>query len=169
MYKFSGHQSGKRAELPNSDDDSVNDACSIMSGQSDNRSVLEEINDNNEIDEVATQEAFEQKLKDAIDGLTQKSAKGRVSCFASVEKTFALKYVPEFVEDRKITISDAIERGLKKGRGDEQSSAARLSTLLCVQLGIYESAEIICKDLKPTLTFIANDVTASINGRSEVS
>ncbi|XP_031786163.1 interferon-related developmental regulator 2 isoform X2 [Nasonia vitripennis] len=158
-------QGGKRAEVT-SDDDSLNDACSIASGQSDNRSVLEDVNDN-EIDDVTQQEAFEEKLKEAIDGLTQKNTKGRVVCFQGVEKIFAIKYVPEFVEDRKMTIADSIEKGLKKGRGEEQSSAARLSTLLCVQLGMYDSAETMCKDLKSTLTFIANDNTASLNGRSE--
>lgn len=151
-----------------SDDDSINDACSIASGQSDNRSVLEDLTDNIEIDEVTQQEAFEEKLKEAIDGLTQKSAKGRVLCFHGVEKIFAVKYVPEFVEDRKMTIADSVEKGLKKGRGDEQSSAARLSTLLCVQLGMFDSAETVCKDLKSPLTFIANDNTASVTGRTEV-
>lgn len=160
-------QGGKRVELL-SDDDSINDACSIASGQSDNRSVLEDLTDNVEIDEVTQQEAFEEKLKEAIDGLTQKSAKGRVLCFHGVEKIFAAKYVPEFVEDRKMTIADSVEKGLKKGRGDEQSSAARLSTLLCVQLGMYDSAETVCRDLKSSLTFIANDNTASVAGRTEV-
>jgi hypothetical protein len=151
-----------------SDDDSINDACSVISGQSDNRSYLEDVNDN-DVDEVSQQEAFEEKLREAIDGLTQKSAKGRISCFHGVEKIFAIKYVPEFVDDRKVTIGDAIEKGLKKGRAEEQSSAARLSTLLCVQLGMYDSAEDVGRDLKSSLTFIANDLTASIAGRAEVS
>ncbi|XP_015586439.1 interferon-related developmental regulator 2 [Cephus cinctus] len=161
----SGH-GGKRAELTSDEDSINNDACSITSGQSDNRSVLDDVNDN-EIDEIAQQEAFEEKLKEAIDGLTQKSAKGRTLCFNGIEKIFAIKYIPDFVEDRKMTITDSIERGLKKGRGDEQSTAARLSTLLCVQLGAFESAEVVCRDLKSTLTFIANDKTAQPNARSE--
>ncbi|CAL7942597.1 unnamed protein product [Xylocopa violacea] len=66
-----------------------------------------------------------------------------------------------------MTITDSIERGLKKGRSEEQSSAARLSTLLCVQLGIYESAEVACRNLKSILTFIATDTTASTQARSE--
>lgn len=158
-------QGGKRIEVQ-SDDDSINDACSVISGQSDSRSYLDDVNDN-EIDEGSQQEGFEDKLKEGIDGLTQKSAKGRVVCFHGVEKIFAIKYAPEFVEDRKVTIADAIEKGLKKGRSDEQSSAARLSTLLCVQLGMYDCAEAICKDLKSSLTFIANDNSASVAGRSE--
>ncbi|EFN65230.1 Interferon-related developmental regulator 1 [Camponotus floridanus] len=158
--------SGKRAECTSDEDSVNNDACSETSGQSDNRSMLEDANDN-EVDELAQQEAFEEKLKEAIDGLTQKSAKGRVICFNGIEKILAIKYIPDFVEDRKITITDAVERSLKKGRGDEQSTAARLSTLLCVQLGAFESAEMVCRDLKSTLTFIANDNTAPVHARAE--
>lgn len=128
---------------------------------------MDDANDN-EIDEVTQQEVFEEKFKEAIDGLTQKNAKGRVSCFEKIEKIFAAKYIPEYVEDQKITITDAVEKGLKKGRREERFSAARLTTLLCVQLGMSDSAETACKDLKSTLTFIANDNTASITARSEV-
>ncbi|KAI4503837.1 hypothetical protein M0802_001240 [Mischocyttarus mexicanus] len=161
----SGH-GGKKVEVASDEDSINNDACSVSSGQSDNRSMPEEVNDN-EVDEIAQQETFEEKLKEAIDGLTQRSAKGRIICFKGIEKIFAIKYVPDFVEDRKMTISDSIERSLKKGRSEEQLTAARLSTLLCVQLGIFECAETICRDLKSTLTFVANDTAASTIARSE--
>ncbi|XP_033320019.1 interferon-related developmental regulator 1-like [Bombus vosnesenskii] len=161
----SGH-AGKKAELTSDEDSINNDACSISSSQSDNRSMLDDMNDN-EVDEFVQQEAFEEKLKEAIDGLTQKSAKGRTICFKGMEKIFAIKYIPDFVEDRKMTITDSVERGLKKGRGEEQSTAARLSTLLCVQLGAFESAEVVCRDLKSTLTLIVSDTTASTQARSE--
>ncbi|XP_012270780.1 interferon-related developmental regulator 1 [Orussus abietinus] len=161
----SGH-SGKRAELTSDEDSINNDACSVTSGQSDNRSVFDDVNDN-EVDEIAQQDVFEEKLKEAIDGLTQKSAKGRTICFNGIEKIFTIKYIPEFVEDRKMTITDAVERGLKKGRCEEQSTAARLGTLLCVQLGAFESAEVVCKDLRSTLSLIANDKTATTGARSE--
>lgn len=157
---------GKRAELTSDEDSINNDACSVSSSQSDNRSMLDDVNDN-EVDEFAQQEAFEEKLKEAIDGLSQKSAKGRTICFNGIEKIFAIKYIPDFVEDRKMTITDSVERGLRKGRNEEQSTAARLSSLLCVQLGAFESAETVCRDLKSTLTFIANDTTASTQARSE--
>ncbi|EZA59487.1 hypothetical protein DMN91_010472 [Ooceraea biroi] len=161
-----GKYGGKRAEFTSDEDSVNNDAYSDASGQSDNRSMLEDANDN-EVDEIAQQEAFEEKLKEAIDGLSQKSAKGRTICFNGVEKIFAIKYIPDFVEDRKMTITDSVERGLKKGRGEEQSTAARLSTLLCVQLGAFDSAETISRDLKSTIFFIANDNTASANARAE--
>ncbi|XP_066593545.1 interferon-related developmental regulator 2 [Prorops nasuta] len=156
-------QGGKRVELLSDDESINNDACSVSSGQS---SVLDDVNDN-EVDELAQQEALEEKLKEAIDGLTQKSSKGRTICFNGIEKIFAIKYVPDFVENRKMTITDAVERGLKKGRFDEQSIAARLSTLLCIQLGAFESAEAVCRDVKSILTFIINDNTVPAITRSE--
>ncbi|XP_034951230.1 interferon-related developmental regulator 1 [Chelonus insularis] len=161
-------QHGKRAEVMSDDDLSTNDAASVTSGQSDNKSLaIDDVNDNNEIDEISQQEVFEEKLKEAIDGLSQKSAKGRTFCFNGIEKMFSLKYVPDFVEDRKMTITDCVERGLKKGKNDEKCVAARLSTLLCVQLGAFESAEIVCKDLKSILMLIANDNTVSTQVRAE--
>jgi len=155
----------KKAEFTSDEDSVNNDAYSDISSQSDNRSILE---DDNEVDDITQQETLEEKLKEEIDGLTQKSAKGRTTCFNNVEKIFAIKYIPELVEDRIMTITDSVERSLKKGRGDEQSTAARLSTLLCVQLGEFDIAETISKDLKSTLIFIANDDAASVNVRTEV-
>ena len=84
--------------------------------------MLEDANDN----EFAQQEAFEQKLRKAIDRHTQKSAKGRIICFKSIEKIFAIKYIPDFVEDRKMIIKDVVERSLKKERAVDQIE------LLCV-------------------------------------
>ncbi|KAH0550036.1 interferon-related developmental regulator 1 isoform X2 [Cotesia glomerata] len=156
---------GKHAEVV-SDDESSNDAASIISEQSE--IVAEDAaNDNNEVDELSQHELFEEKLKEAIDGLSQKSAKGRTSCFMGVERIFSLKYIPYFIEDRKMTITDYVERGLKKGRNEERCTAAKLSTLLCVQLGAFDSAEAVYEGLKPTLTFIINDNTASSQARAE--
>ncbi|XP_043283529.1 interferon-related developmental regulator 2 [Venturia canescens] len=163
----SGHGHGKRADTTSDEDSSNNDAASVISVQSDKCSVVDDAANENDIEEESQQEVFEEKLREAIDGLTQKSVKGRTSCFSRVEKIFTIKYIPDFVEDRKMTITDCIERGLKKGRNEERCSAARLSTLLCVQLGVFDSAEIVCKDLKSTLTYIANDNTASNNARAE--
>ncbi|XP_046613305.1 interferon-related developmental regulator 2 [Neodiprion virginianus] len=166
--KRSSAHGGKRAELMSDDDSINNDACSVASGQSDSRSVMDDGNFNdNEVDEIAQQEALEEKLKEAIDGLTQKCAKSRTTCFNGIEKAFTMKYIPDFVEDRKMTITDSIERALKKGRGDEQSAAARLASLLCVQLGAFDSAEIIVKDLKTVLISTANNKSISPTARAE--
>jgi hypothetical protein len=42
--------------------------------------------------------------------------------------------VLEYVEGRKATLSDIVERSLKKGTPSEVVSACHLATLLCTQL-----------------------------------
>lgn len=80
-----------------SDEDSVNDNASVISVQSETRSVLE---DENAEDDLSQQEIFEEKLIEAIDGLIQKSAQSRTACFEAVCTAFIKKFIPEFVHDR---------------------------------------------------------------------
>ena len=164
MDCLSGHGHGKSTNVTSDDDSSNNDAASVMSEVSDDVVV----SDNEVVDGITAQDVVEDELRKFIDELTQKNAKGRIVCFNEIGKFFGIKYLPEFVEDRKDTITDGVERGLKKGRSDERCTAAKLSTLLCIQLGAYDSAEIVCKSLKSTLTFIANDNSASNEARAEV-
>ncbi len=53
-----------------------------------------------EVDEQAQQETLEEKLKDVIDGLTQKSAKGRTECLQSLRAALSKKYLYDFIVDR---------------------------------------------------------------------
>lgn len=76
-----------------SDDESLNDNVSVTSEYSDTRST-------DEVDEQSQQEAFEEKLTEAVDGFVQKSAQGRTSCLEAVSKAFIKKYVPLYVSDR---------------------------------------------------------------------
>lgn len=77
------------------------------------------------------------------------------------------KYI-YFLFFRKLTLTDGIERCLKKGRGLEQAAAAQLATLLCVQLGSGDMTDEVCRDLSPLLTFIVNDHSMSLPARSKV-
>jgi hypothetical protein len=52
------------------------------------------------VDEQTQEEAFEEKLREAIDGINQKSAQGRTSSLESVAKAFIKKCIPDFVSDR---------------------------------------------------------------------
>lgn len=69
---------------------------------------------------------------------------------------------------RRLTISDAIERSLKKGRIDERAAAAQLAALLCLQLGSTDSVDEICKCLIPSLLLIVNDRSTSPVVRAKV-
>ncbi|KAJ1526830.1 hypothetical protein ONE63_008397 [Megalurothrips usitatus] len=139
-----------------SDEDSLNDNASVISLVSDSHSVVEEGNEN-EPDETAIEEEFEEKLRDAIDGVSQKSAQGRTQSMEAICKAFTKRFIPDFVVDRRVTIADGIERCLKRGRGAEQAAAAQLAPLMCVQLGAGDFSEELCRDLVPVLMVVARD------------
>lgn len=168
-----GKRKGKSGSTPKlrpdaigvtSDEDSLNDNASVISLASENRSIVEE---GDEIDEQTQEEIFEEKLGEAIDGLNQKSAQGRTASLESVAKAFIKKCVPEYVIDRRFTLTDGVERSLKKGRSAEQAAAAQLAPLLCVQLGAGEHSEEVCRELSPTLTVVAHDNSASPLARAK--
>ncbi|XP_034241986.1 interferon-related developmental regulator 2 [Thrips palmi] len=149
-----------------SDEDSLNDNASVFSLPSDTHSVVDEVNEQ-ETDETAIEEEFEERLRDAIDGLSQKSAQGRTQCLEAVSKAFVKRFIPDFVVDRRLTISDGIERCLKKGRGAEQAAAAQLAPLMCVQLGLNDYSEELCRELAPVLMLVARDPSVSPSARSK--
>lgn len=87
--------------LQTSDDDSVNDNASIYSGFSENyNGGSDNHSEDQDQDAINLQDVFEEKLTEAIDGLTQKSAQGRTNCFEAVGKAFVKKYVPDYLQDR---------------------------------------------------------------------
>ncbi|XP_022918584.1 interferon-related developmental regulator 2 [Onthophagus taurus] len=160
----SDREARTNGSVQTSDDDSFNDNASVTSNISEVRSTDD---GNDEMDEVNQQEAFEEKLSEAIDGFTQKSAQGRCNCFELTSKALVKKYMPGYIVDRRVTICDAVEKSLKRGRGAEQTAAARLATLLCVQLGALDECEEVCKMLKPILLQTVNDKSILPSTRSE--
>lgn len=90
-------RSRNEGSLHTSDDDSINDNISVISNYSENHSVED---GTDETDEFSQQEAFEEKLSEALDGLTQKSAQGRTSCLDFVRGALVKKYMPDYVFDR---------------------------------------------------------------------
>lgn len=67
-----------------------------------------------------------------------------------------------------MTINDAIEKSLKKGRGNEQAVVAQLAVLLVVQLGSTEFVDEICQCLIPTLLSIVADNSMTCAARAKV-
>lgn len=67
---------------------------------------------------------------------------------------------------RKVTVSDAVIRCLKKGKGDEQALAAKCITMLCIQLG--QEADEIMADVRPVLITLLLDTSAGLKARGEV-
>ncbi|XP_005310672.1 interferon-related developmental regulator 1 isoform X1 [Chrysemys picta bellii] len=162
----SNHQRGAggqhRNVQPFSDEDASIETMSHCSGFSDPASFTEE---GPEVDEEATQEDFEYKLKGFIDLTLDKSAKTRQAALEGLKNALTSKILYEFILERRMTLTDSIERCIKKGKSDEQSAAARLACLLCVQLGSGIESEEILKTLGPVLKKIICDGTASIQAR----
>ncbi|CAH0384027.1 unnamed protein product [Bemisia tabaci] len=147
-----------------SDEDSLNDNASVISNISEN--AVNDEGGSDGIDE-STDDLFEEKLIEAIDGISQKSSQGRAQCLDSVSVAFSKRYLPDFAVDRRYTITDGIERCLKKGRGTEQAAAAHLAMLLCIQMGAGDLSDLLSRDLIPVLSFVANDHSVSAHARAK--
>uniref|UniRef100_A0A4X2KT94 Interferon related developmental regulator 1 n=1 Tax=Vombatus ursinus TaxID=29139 RepID=A0A4X2KT94_VOMUR len=98
---------------PFSDEDASIETMSHCSGFSDPASFAE---DGPEVlDEEGTQEDLEYKLKGLIDLTFDKSAKTRQAALEGIKNAMASKILYEFILERRITLTDSIERCLKKG------------------------------------------------------
>lgn len=165
-------KSGRGGAVPvengvSDDDVSVfNDNASVVSATSEcsffQPDPLAEVE---EVDELSQEEQFQEKIKEAIDLATQKSVAGRTKALDAVCHAFLKRYLPEFVENRRVTISDVVERALKKGKGGELSSASKLAVLLSLQL---DDAEQVYKDLKSIMVHMAADNTVPPTSRAAV-
>ena len=59
---------------------------------------------------------------------------GRTMALESLCTAFLKKFIPEFVEDRRMTFTDIVERSLKKGKNAEQITGIYFSFWLQVRL-----------------------------------
>ncbi|KAJ6667733.1 hypothetical protein lerEdw1_016054 [Lerista edwardsae] len=113
------------------------------------------------VDEQAQQEEVEEKLKECIDNVMDKSAKTRQVALESLRLAFSSKMLFDFLLERRLTVTDSLEKCLKKGKGEEQSLAAAVLTLLCLQMGSGPEGEEVFRSLKPLLITILTDSSAS--------
>ncbi|XP_023561912.1 interferon-related developmental regulator 2 isoform X1 [Octodon degus] len=117
------------------------------------------------VDEQGQQEDLEEKLKEYVDCLTNKSAKTRQGALESLRLALASHLLPDFLLERCLTLADALEKCLKKGKGEEQALAAAVLGLLCVQLGPGSKGDELFHSLQPLLVSVLSDSTASPTAR----
>ncbi|XP_030279802.1 interferon-related developmental regulator 2 isoform X1 [Sparus aurata] len=160
-----GMKNGVKGESGASDDELMSDVLSHYSSTSETASVLEDGTGGEQVDELTAQEETEDKLKQCIDNLMDKSAKTRLAGLESLRQAFSSKMLYDFLTERRLTISDCLERSLKKGGAEEQAAAATVFALLCIQLGGGDESEEGFKMLRPILTAILIDSSASIAAR----
>jgi len=170
-----GGRKGKDGTGASDDNDSVfNDNASVVSiASADSMKDLEGNSGNagggedDGADDLTQDELFEEKLRETIDLATQKSANGRVEALNGLCRAFGKKLIPEFVDNRRLTIQDIIEKALKRGKSNEQAAAANLATALCIQL--RGEADDMYRDIKPILVTIMTDKSASSLARISVA
>uniref|UniRef100_W5LKC0 Interferon-related developmental regulator 2 n=1 Tax=Astyanax mexicanus TaxID=7994 RepID=W5LKC0_ASTMX len=158
-------KNGGRGESGASDDELASEVLSHYSSASESASVLDEGSAGEGVDEQTAQEETEDKLKQCIDNMMDKSAKSRLAALTSLRSAFSSRLLYDFLLERRLTVSDCLERSLKKGGGEEQAAAATLCALLCVQLGGGVEGEEGFKTLCPILGSILSDSCASLSAR----
>lgn len=114
-----------------SDNESVNDMASVYS----NGSYDDDYNQSTDDSIVTTTEKYEEKLLQSIENATEKSAQTRTQSIQTICEILQHRHIPDFVEERKITLMDICEKSLRRGKGAEQEWSARLAPLLTIQLG----------------------------------
>uniref|UniRef100_A0A8C0EC78 Interferon related developmental regulator 2 n=1 Tax=Bubo bubo TaxID=30461 RepID=A0A8C0EC78_BUBBB len=78
---------------------------------------------------------------------------------------FSSKTLSEFLLERRLMLTDSLEKCLKKGKGEEQALAGTVLTLLCLQMGSGPEGEEVFRSLKPLLVSVLTDSTASPGAR----
>ncbi|NXO73590.1 IFRD2 regulator, partial [Phainopepla nitens] len=115
--------------------------------------------------EQGQEEEAEDRLKEHMDTLLDKSAKARQAALQSLRLALASKTLSEFLLERRLTLTDSLEKCLRKGKGEEQALAGTVGTLLCLQMGSGPEGEEVFRSLKPLLVSVLTDSTASPSAR----
>ncbi|XP_067610611.1 interferon-related developmental regulator 2 isoform X2 [Pseudorca crassidens] len=157
-----GTRSSTQADSGSSEDEAASEARSTTSEcPSLLSTAAEESFGGDAVDEQGQQEDLEEKLKEYVDCLTDKSAKTRQGALESLRLALAAHLLPDFLLERRLTLADALEKCLKKGKGEEQALAAAVLGLLCIQLGPGPKGEELFHSLQPLLVSVLSDSTAS--------
>ncbi|KAM9074265.1 interferon-related developmental regulator 2 isoform 2-T2 [Megaptera novaeangliae] len=165
-----GARSSTQADSGSSEDEAASEARSTTSEcPSLLSTAAEESFGGDAVDEQGQQEDLEEKLKEYVDCLTDKSAKTRQGALESLRLALAAHLLSDFLLERRLTVADALEKCLKKGKGEEQALAAAVLGLLCVQLGPGPKGEELFHSLQPLLVSVLSDSTASPAVRLHVS
>lgn len=99
-----------------------------------------------------------------MENASEKSQQTRITALQAMLEVFMHNCLYDFLDERRVTIMDIIEKSLKRGKGQEQAIGARMAALLLIQL---QGDEDIAKTLSPLLNHIALDKSASSEARSK--
>uniref|UniRef100_A0A8C5N558 Interferon related developmental regulator 2 n=1 Tax=Leptobrachium leishanense TaxID=445787 RepID=A0A8C5N558_9ANUR len=165
LNQLKGSRAGTRADSEASDDEAASDILSHCSSASETVSLAEDGNGSELLDYQSQQEQREDKLKEDVDNLTDKSIKTRQAALTSLRLSLSSHILADVLTERRVTLMDALERCLKKGKEEEQSLAASVLSLLCIQLGSGPEGEEVFHCLKPILISILTDSSTGSSAR----
>lgn len=158
-----------RAQQPFSDEDASIETMSHSSSFSDPTSLADDCTETDQtvedLDEEASQEDYDYRLRGFIDSTFDKSAKVRISALEGLKSAFSSKLLYDFILERRLTLTDSIERCLKKGKSEEQCIATQVASLLCIQLGSSIESEEVFKSLRPIFKTILTDKSVCVQTR----
>ncbi|KAM7095886.1 interferon-related developmental regulator 2 isoform 1-T1 [Ciconia maguari] len=155
-----------RAGSPASEEEAGSEVLSHCSSASEGASPGEEGAGSEAAGEQGQEEEeAEDRLKEHMDNLLDKSAKTRQVALQSLRLAFSSRTLSEFLLERRLTLTDSLEKCLKKGKGEEQALAGTVLTLLCLQMGSGPEGEEVFRSLKPLLISVLTDSMASPGAR----
>lgn len=120
--------------------------------------------DDDSEESISSTEKYEEKLIQALENATEKSAQTRVTALQSIAEILMHRFLPDFVDDRKITIMDIIEKSIRRGKGNEQALAAQLVPMLILQLG---GGDEVAKTLGPLLLATVQNNSTPFEARAK--
>nr|XP_016945325.1 interferon-related developmental regulator 2 [Drosophila suzukii] len=126
-------------------------------------SHVSEVASSDATDELAN-ERFEEKFEKALEQATEKSAQTRVQALQAICELLMHRYMPDFVEDRKMTLMDFVEKSIRRGKGQEQVWGARLAPLLVLQMGGDEG---VSKAMNQFLLNTVQDKSVGFDARAK--
>jgi len=155
------------------DEDSYSETSSYVTASSDCLAEFVAASDGEgDSPESNSADQLEEKLKEAIDGLTERSAKYRKECLNTIIKSFISTDVSSLLERYQETLCDNLEKCLKKGSGEELALSAIAVSAVAVQLGLDggQESNTDCNMFNTYSKFLIKiilDKTASINARTK--
>lgn len=110
-------------------------------------------------DESGILDNIEDRLIDAFDSLSAKSAKTRLVAFEFIRKTLTEHYMIDFILNRKITLLDSIGRCIKRNKGQDLGYAAIIISVLSASIGVCQDTDQVFSDLMSQMLDLLMDPT----------
>jgi len=93
-------------------------------------------------------------LDDTVELLGEKRSSTREGALSTLIRDLKMNYNPEFMDKKKVTISEALKRALKKGTLKEQALASELISIISLTLGA--DSEDLYKEFADTMIELIN-------------